>query len=60
MKAFKLFTVIFIGIASSLLVPIFGQWYEQQTGIMPIGLYALSTAGFFTMLGVNIHNYFNK
>lgn len=26
----------------ALTIPVIGQWYEQQTGIYPVGFYALS------------------
>ena len=36
---------------SALLVPIFTQWYEQQTGICPTGFY-------FVLIMVGVASYF--
>jgi hypothetical protein len=36
----KMLAISVIGaVIGSLLIPVFGQWYEQQTGIDPIAFY---------------------
>lgn len=38
--------LLLIGVGlTSLFIPMFGQWYEQQTGICPIGFYAIMGFG---------------
>jgi hypothetical protein len=38
-KSTKLIIAFIGSILGSLLLPVFTQWYEQQTGINPIGFY---------------------
>ena len=43
---------------SALLVPIFTQWYEQQTGIWPGGFYlVLFIGGFISYMAVFSNNF---
>lgn len=43
---------------SALLLPIFTQWYEQQTGIFPIGFYmVLIVGGFISYVAVITNNF---
>lgn len=46
-KMTKLAIAFAISIVGSLLIPIFTQWYEQQTGIYPIGFLAVYAIGSF-------------
>lgn len=39
---------------TALLIPVFGQWYSQQTGIDPIGFYMLSVLGGCVLAGITI------
>ena len=39
----KLALSIVVTIIATLLVPVFGQWYEQQTGINPVAFYTVSS-----------------
>lgn len=48
-RILKTFAVIFLCTISALIIPVFGQWYYQQTGIMPVGFYAV--AGFGGLIG---------
>lgn len=34
---------LIITLLSPILLPLFGQWYHQQTGIDPVGIYAVYT-----------------
>ena len=46
MKKFtKLLIMIFSTILGSLLAPVFGSWYQNQTGIDPIAFYSVSAMG---------------
>jgi hypothetical protein len=55
-RILKTILVIFCVSITSLLIPIFGQWYEQQTGIMPIVFYAISIIGGFATCVIIIYN----
>lgn len=44
-RIIKTFLVVFSAAITTLLIPILGQWYEQKTGIMPVGFYAVSGMG---------------
>jgi uncharacterized membrane protein len=37
----KMLAVFTASLLASILIPVFGQWYEQQTGIFPIVFYIL-------------------
>lgn len=45
MKIIKTIAVLFSALTGSLVVPVFGQWYFEKTGIFPIGFYLLSAFG---------------
>lgn len=55
-KILKTILVVFGAMISALLIPIFGQWYEQQTGIMPIVFYAVSVLGGFATCAITVYN----
>jgi hypothetical protein len=44
-KVFKTILVVFSATISSLIIPIFGQWYGQKTGIEPFFFYTISGFG---------------
>jgi len=44
-RILKTMLVLIIAVMSGLLMPIFGQWYEQKTGLIPIALYAVGGLG---------------
>ncbi len=46
-KMTKLAIAFAISIIGSLLIPIFTQWYEQQTGLTSIGFYFVYAIGSF-------------
>lgn len=50
----KTFLVIVSAGITALLLPIFGQWYYQNTGIDPIGFYMLMGFGGFAMTALTI------
>lgn len=55
-KQKKLYIMFICTLISALLVPIFTQWYQQQTGINPIGFYMVLCIGgfiFYFMVGTN-------
>lgn len=58
-KATKLAIAFAISIVGSLLIPIFTQWYEQQTGITPIGFYFVYVFGSFISIMAIATNNFN-
>jgi hypothetical protein len=41
-QTIKMLAVFTGSLLASLLIPVFGQWYEQLTGICPIVFYVLS------------------
>jgi hypothetical protein len=41
-------------IITSLLVPVFGQWYKQQSGIDPMGFYFITFIGSFSVSVMSI------
>lgn len=47
-KKNKLYTMFVCTLISALLVPIFTQWYEQETGIFPKEFYFVLVIGVFT------------
>lgn len=56
-KLTKIITMIIISLLSSLLTPIFGNWYQQTTGIDPIGFYIVSVLGAFAIWIYVVINY---
>jgi hypothetical protein len=52
-QTIKMLVVLTSSLLASLLIPVIGRWYEQQTGIYPIGFYILSgVVGFFVIIDV--------
>ena len=57
-KATKLYIMFGLTLISSLVVPIFTQWYESQTGVFPYGFYfILVIGGFLSYVGVATNNF---
>ena len=57
-KQKKLYIMFICTLVSALLVPIFTQWYEQQTGIFPIGFYiVLVVGGFMSYFAIGTNNF---
>jgi hypothetical protein len=57
-KETKLYIMFICTLISTLLVPIFTQWYEQQTGIWPGGFYfLLCIGGFMAYFAVFTNNF---
>jgi len=57
-KTTKLAIALAISIIGSLMIPIFTQWYEQQTGITPIGFYFVYVMGsFFSIIAIATNNF---
>jgi hypothetical protein len=57
-KATKLAIAFAISIVGSLLIPIFTQWYEKQTGITPIGFYLVYVMGsFISIMAIATNNF---
>jgi hypothetical protein len=46
----KTVLTIVIAIVLALMLPIFAQWYEKQTGISPDTLYGIGTFGGFILM----------
>lgn len=56
-KQKKLLIMFICTLISALVVPIFTQWYEQQTGIWPGGFYVtLVVGGFISYFLVGTNN----
>jgi uncharacterized membrane protein len=54
----KLAIAFAISIIGSLLIPIFTQWYEQQTGITPIVFYFVYVMGsLFSIFAIATDNF---
>jgi hypothetical protein len=53
------FAIVFaVSIVGSLLIPIFTQWYEQQTGMNPIGFYFVYVLGsFISIVAIATNNF---
>jgi len=50
-------TILFlITIISSLIVPVIGEWYFQQTGIQPITFYFICVFGGLAMIMVRLYS----
>lgn len=57
-KQKKLYIMFICTLISALLVPIFTQWYEQQTGIFPTGFYmVLIVGGFISYFAIGTNNF---
>jgi hypothetical protein len=57
-KETKLYIMFICTLISTLLVPIFTQWYEQQTGRYPIGfIFALALGGFMLYIAAFTNNF---
>lgn len=59
-KMTKLAIAFALAIISSLLMPIFAQWYYQATGIYPIGFLAVYTIGSFISIVAIATDNFNS
>ncbi len=57
-KETKLYIMFICTLISALLVPIFTQWYEQQTGTFPISFCVILTfGGFFIYMAAFTNNF---
>jgi hypothetical protein len=57
-KITKLAIAFAISIIGSLLIPIFTQWYEQQTGMTPIGFYFVYViSSLFSIFAIATNNF---
>lgn len=59
MKQLKTSIAVMVFLLCQLFAPIFGQWYEQQTGIIPITFYAfgfLASCGLMALIIYKIWN----
>ena len=57
-KPKKLYIMFICTLISALLVPILTQWYEQQTGVRPVGFYfVLIIGGAISYLAVFTDNF---
>jgi uncharacterized membrane protein YeaQ/YmgE (transglycosylase-associated protein family) len=54
-RILKTALVFFITMVFGLLMPIVGQWYEQQTGLQPFALYFVGITGAIVVLILNIY-----
>ncbi len=46
-KKTRLYIMFVLTLISALIVPVFTQWYEKQTGIFPFGFYFVLIIGGF-------------
>ena len=53
-RIFKSALAFIMLLISALLIPILTQWYEQQTGIFPIGFLILITIGGLVLFAVTL------
>ena len=57
-KQKKLYIMFICTLISALIVPIFTQWYEEQTGIYPGGFYiVLVVGGFISYFAIFTNNF---
>jgi hypothetical protein len=57
-KTTKLIIAFVMATISALFIPIFTQWYYQQTGIYPIGFWFVwILGGFVSMIGIVTNNF---
>ena len=57
-KPKKLYIMFVLTLISSLIIPIFTQWYEQKTGIFPVAFYLiLIIGGFISYLAAFTNNF---
>jgi hypothetical protein len=57
-KTTKLIIAFVMATISALLIPIFTQWYYQQTGIYPIGFWFVwILGGIFSIIGIATNNF---
>lgn len=57
-KTKKLIIAFIVSIIGSLLMPIFGQWYEQVTGITPIAFWIVYVFGsIISIVGIATDNF---
>ena len=57
-KQKKLYIMFVCTLISTLVVPIFTQWYQEQTGIWPGGFYVvLVVGGFISYFAVGTNNF---
>jgi hypothetical protein len=59
-KSTKTFLIILSMSISALITPIFGQWYQEQTGMIPFAFYGISTMGFGIFGIISIINIWEK
>ena len=53
-RIIKTALVIFSAAFMTLITPIIGMWYEKQTGIMPVGFYAVLGLGGLVVVFMSI------
>jgi hypothetical protein len=59
-KTTKTFLIILSMSISALITPLFGQWYQQQTGMIPFAFYGVSAIGFVIFGLISIINIWEK
>jgi hypothetical protein len=59
-KSTKTFLIILSMSISALITPLFGQWYQQQTGMIPFAFYGVSGIGFVIFGVISIINIWDK
>ena len=60
-KPKKLYIMFVLTLISSLIIPLFTQWYEHKTGIFPSGFYfILIIGGFISYLAAFTDNFKNR
>lgn len=53
-RIFKTALVFIFALITSALIPIFSQWYHQQTGLYPYGTIALSGFGGLALIIISV------
>ena len=57
-KTTKLIIAFIVSLIGSLLMPVFGQWYTQTTGITPVAFYIIYGFGsIVTFIGIASNNF---
>jgi len=58
-KIVKTFLVLLSATITTLVMPIFGQWYYQTTGIIPFAFYGIAFCGGIGMVAVMMDHIWN-
>jgi hypothetical protein len=59
-KSTKTFLIILSMSISALITPLFGQWYQEQTGMIPFAFYLISGMGFIIFGVISIINIWSE